>query len=286
MVVAKISRPMARLIAMGLWFMLAAADGSKVLASYAYAEIIETNVFNQTSATTVVSANQSNFIAQVAFNTPFSYTSGTLSTPGPVGTVNLLGSTSYIGYNSANYSNPAALNTAFPSGTYTFNISGPSGSASIPLALSVSDEPDIPALSASTYSALASMNTQQPFAFQWNAINSGSNSYVDGVGLYVTTLNNGMSQTVFSYNGTNQTSTTATAGTFIPGHTYYYTLAFTQTIVLSSTTQIEFNDQTDGSFTISGAVVPEPSSLLLLATGGLASVGWASARGRCRRTED
>jgi hypothetical protein len=238
----------------------------------ALANFIETNVnYNQVGPSTVNATNFS-FELNVSFNTPGDYSGATVSYPGTGSPATMAPENSTSFFLFQGFSTLSALHAAFGFGTYNVALSaGNLPATTLQIAYAADSFPAaVPALSASTFSALNGLDPSTALAVVYNA--SAANTSNDP---------NEKSQTFFTIrdaatnavvlnliSASSSTGTTIPANTLLANHKYSWDVAF-ESYDFVSTSQGNFQiasvTATDGSFTTGG--IPEP------ATAGLAGIG-------------
>ena len=196
---------------------------------------------------------------------PGDFTSVVVTYPGPGSPLSLpqTGPTSF-GY-APLFPDQASMDAAFPFGTYNFAATGNLTQNAF-FAYSVDAyTSNIPAITAATFAALPGLDPSKAFTWNFNAFTPNSNAAFGNT--YLTVFGSSFGA---GYSNTT-TSVTMAANTLLPNTTYTWELDFSDRIPAYDSTDgvwstLGFDVRTDGSFT-TGAAVPEPASMTLLALG-------------------
>jgi PEP-CTERM motif len=227
---------------------------------------------------TGLNPGQSTFSATAYEGSAGQYSSMTLATPGPAGTITLGGNGSPF-TSTSTFANPTSLDAAYTTGTYTFTGSGgTAGTTMSSLMIAANDYPGPAYLTGTNYSDLQNLDPTESFTFHWNSLVAQSG--VDSSEITFIIFNN-TTHTLVADENLNSSATSAmfAAGTFVAGDSYGYTIIFDNFLEPSLTQTVNFENLTAGFFRVSpSAIVPEPGSLTLSTLGGLAVVAWKRRR--------
>ncbi len=211
------------------------------------------------------------YSADLNTTVPNSYTSVTMTYPGPGSPLNIPQATTTNYHYQTGLLSKATMDADFPFGTYTFTgaTGGPPDVASYDY---TSDDyaTSLPYLTGTDYSSLQGVNPAAAFTLHFNPFTgfNTSNSFI-----FVSVYNETTSTTVFNdgFLSPSTTSVTIPAGTFTPGDQYDYEIDFSNRLSIpspgaSNEAQLGFDVRTDGLFT-AGSSVPEPATITLCALG-------------------
>jgi hypothetical protein len=229
------------------------------------------------------------YSADLNTSIPNSYTSVTMTYPGPGSPLNIpqVSPTDYH-YQTSLFATEAAMNTAFPTGTYTFQgVNGPTTDTANFLYAADDYSQSTPYLTGNDYSSLQGMNASQAFTFHFSPFVTGSTANFSYI--FFTIYDETTSTTAFNegFLAPTTTSVTVPANTLTPGHLYDYEVDYSNRDTVTGTgatfaPQLGFDTRTDGLF--STAAVPEPSSLVLLSFGvGIGTAVMLRRRARTSR---
>jgi hypothetical protein len=247
------------------------------------ADIFVNTVFNQTSATAPTSPAYYFFSIGGTFQNAGDFTSASATDPA-------IGSPQSLAINGTSFntsfsgiSSLATFNADYPTGTYTATATNSITHASQSGVINYTQNlytSTIPALTGSTYTGLQGMNPAMPFILDFNSftMNLGANAAYTFLTIY-----NG-SNIVFTdgFLSPGTTSVLLPANTLSANTMYSFELNFDDRLlgtdgVNNVSTEQGFDMRTDGSFT-TGAAIPEPGSLVLVAL-GLIGTGAYKRRG-------
>lgn len=221
------------------------------------------------------------------FNSPGDFDGGSATYPGPGSpqALSLMGSpatATSVGYQTGYYASLGAMQSDYPFGTYTITMTNSSTSNSETGSISYTANDwtsDVPALIASTYNGLQGLNPNQGFTVDFNSWtpNAATNYAASFFTIWNATTGAEVYGAEFLPDST--TSTYIPAGTLMSDTGYDFELDFSNRVLGTDpntlvSTEEGFDVRTDGSF-MTGAAVPEPSSLLLLVSGLAGAVGMA-----------
>jgi hypothetical protein len=234
-------------------------------------DIFKNVVYDQTSGT--APTTPASYFADVELTSAGAgdYTSVSVSYPGPGSPTSLpVASPTFFSYGPG-FATLASMNAAVPFGSYVYTTNtGDSATLSYTEDAFTSA---IPALSATTFSALNGLNPSSALTVSFDSFTPNVNA---SVAYTFFTIYDG-SGTVFSdgFLAPGTTSLALPGGTLAANSTYSYELDFSGRINGSdpngTPTLVGSDVRTDGSFTTGGntAVTPEPGTLLLTGPGML-----------------
>ena len=164
--------------------------------------------------------------------------------------------------------NQAAMDADFPQTNYVFNATNSvtlaHDSATIAYSSNVYSQ-STPFLTGTDYSDLQGMNAANPFTLHFSPFVTGS---ADASFMFLTIFD--LTQNAFVYSANFLPSATTTlvlpGNTLAGGHSFLYELDYSNR-VLAGRDQVGFDTRTEGTFTASAPVVPEPGTLTLVGLG-------------------
>ena len=242
-------------------------------------------VYTQTSGIAPTNPSYYFYSASGQFGNPGDFTSGTLTFPGPGSpqplTVPTGGNTFSFG-SPTTYLTLSSFQTHYPFGTYTYSLTaGTSPPESESLDYTQSYHSNIPALSATSYHALQSLNTNSALTLTFNASTPNPNANRNYGQFIISDLTQNYAVVYDSGTfSTTTTSVTVPAGTLSSGHQFLYTLYFVDnvdTVDSVQNVQLEqrFDNDTQGTFpTTAPSPTPVPSSIILVTLGLIMVVVW------------
>lgn len=241
--------------------------------------------YEQTGNGNTLALNGYFYSADLNAATANSYTSASMSYPGPGSPVNLPQSTTTdYHYQTSFFPSQAAMDTAFPMGTYTFTgVGGTTDTASYQY--TADDYPQsTPFLTGTEYSSLQGMNPSLPFTFNFSPYVTGSTASVSYIFFTIFDVTTSTFVVNDGFLSPTTTSETVAANTLTAGNQYEYEIDFSNRDFVPSPgatnpAQLGFDLRTDGLFT-TGSSVPEPSTVSLVGLGVAAALTFKFRRGR------
>ncbi len=246
-----------------------------------------TNYYTQDSPSTPTTPSSYGFDARLFYTTAGDYATATLSGPGTVASLPLTDFPAFTVFDSANqiFTTQADRDAAYPNGLYSIATTGGSPDVVVNATKTLDAYSlTVPALTASTYTALQGLDTTQGFTFNLSPYTPSPDA--NEADLFLNVFDN-LGNAVFSagFLPPTMTSIFMAANTLMAGTDYTFDIVYSDRINGTDDssgvgTALGFDSRTDGTFTT--AAVPEPASLALLGLGGLAAL--AARRGRRARS--
>jgi hypothetical protein len=202
---------------------------------------------------------------------PGSFDGGTVTKPSGAGTATLSPSAGNLQFGSGVITSPAAFNAGFPTGVYSYHLTD-SGNAADVQTTTIDDSQEtfasqVPALTAASFTALQGLDPTQALTVHFNTFTPASSPF-NGPLAFFGIVNQTTSATVL-LDGIqpNSGQDAIAANTLQPGTPYRFILFFANDLVTTNT-QLQLNDRTQGFFNTAGGVsAPEPGSALLCVLG-------------------
>jgi hypothetical protein len=214
------------------------------------------------------------------FVTPGTFSSASLSYPGPGSPITLPSSGPNLFYANFTFATLSAMNAAFPLGTYDFTASNSGGSQTVSAAYTADYfTTDIPALTPATFDSLQNVNPTQAFTLSFNSFTPGGGNYAASF-FFLFDETAGSYVFIDSFLAPTITSLVIPADIMAPNHEYFWTLQH-ESAVINGATEVDSTLATNGTFT--AGPVPEPPTARPLAVVIIALVGLLYSQSRRTR---
>jgi hypothetical protein len=231
--------------------------------------IFNNTLYIQTSPSAPVTPDRF-FFSIGATQTPgdFNIASATYPGPGSPQSIPLINSTTF-NFNSINFSTMSALHAAYPFGTYSITTRNTTTNTSTTGVINYTADlftSTVPFLT--NFSALTGLNPAASFTVTFPSFTPNPGATQGLTFFTISDATTGQVVTGDEFQPPSTTSFTIPANTLLANHIYDFELDFSDRLsgplVGNAFTEQGFDLRTDGSFATGSALVPEPTSILLV----------------------